>query len=308
MATTNNGKTSNIILISGASSGFGRLSAEALAKAGHTVYASMRGTDGKNQDKVADMARFAADHAVALRTLELDVSDAASVEAAVEHIIAAHGRIDVLMHNAGHMVNGPSEAFTPEQLAGLYDTNVLSTQRLNRAVLPHMRAARSGLLLWNSSSSVAGGTPPWLGPYFAAKAAMDALAIVYARELVLWGIETAILVPGAFTKGTNHFANAGRPDDKACAAAYDNGPYAGYAAKIGAAFDAIVPKDADPAAVARAVVAIVDSPAGQRPFRTVVDPSHDGADVGFAVTDRLRAEMLHCTGLSELLSVDLRPR
>jgi NAD(P)-dependent dehydrogenase (short-subunit alcohol dehydrogenase family) len=305
---TADGTTPKIILITGASSGFGRLSAEALARAGHTVYGSMRGTTGKNADKVDDMARFAAEQRADLRTLELDVASEVSVDAAVKQLIAAHGRIDVVMHNAGHMVYGPSEAFTADQLAQLYDTNVLSTQRLNRAVLPHMRAAGRGLLLWNSSSSVAGGTPPWLGPYFAAKAAMDALAVIYARELLLWGIETSILVPGAFTKGTNHFANAGTPDDTQCAAAYDAGPYAGYADKIKAAFAAIVPEDADPAAVAREVVRIVDLPAGQRPFRCVVDPSHDGADVGFAVTDRLRAEMLQRTGLGELLPAAPRPR
>jgi NAD(P)-dependent dehydrogenase (short-subunit alcohol dehydrogenase family) len=297
-----------VILITGASSGFGRMSAEALALAGHTVYGSMRGTTGKNAGNAGQMAQYAEDHHADLRTLELDVADDASIAAAVQQIIAAHGRIDVVMHNAGHMVYGPSEAFTPEQLAQLFDTNVLGTQRLNRAVLPHMRAAGRGLLLWNSSSSVAGGTPPWLGPYFAVKAAMDALAIVYARELTLWGIETAILVPGAFTKGTNHFANAGKPDDQACADAYDNGPYAGYADKIKAAFADIVPDDADPAAVAREVVRIVAMPDGQRPFRSVVDPSHDGADVGFAVTDRLRAEMLHRTGLGELLKTVLHHR
>lgn len=291
-----------VILISGASSGFGRLSAEALAAAGHTVYASMRETAGRNADAVAGIARHAAEQGVDLRTIELDVGAEASVEAAVARIIAAHGRIDVLMHNAGHMVYGPSEAFTPDQLAQLYDTNVLSTQRLNRAVLPHMRHAGRGLLLWNSSSSVAGGTPPWLGPYFAAKAAMDALAVSYARELALWGIETWILVPGAFTKGTNHFAHAGAPQDKERLAAYDAGAYAGYGDKISAAFDAIVPADADAGAVAREVVRVVGLPHGRRPFRSVVDPSHDGADVGFAVTDRLRAEMLRRTGLGELLT------
>jgi len=296
-----NAQAKKIILITGASSGFGRMSAEALASAGHTVYGSMRGTTKKNADNVIQMAKYADEQHADLRTLELDVADEASIDAAVQQLIAAHRRIDVVMHNAGHMVYGPSEAFTPEQLAQLFDTNVLGTQRLNRAVLPHMRAARRGLLLWNSSSSVAGGTPPWLGPYFAAKAAMDALAIIYARELTLWGIETTILAPGAFTKGTNHFANAGQPDDQARAAAYDNGPYAGYTDKIKAAFDAIVPDDADPAAVVREVVRIVSMPDGQRPFRSVVDPSHDGADVGFAVTDRLRAEMLHRTGLGELL-------
>ena len=292
-----------IILITGASSGFGRLTADALAQAGHTVYASMRETTGKNARAVADVAAFAKEHGADLRSIELDVGSEASVGGAVAAIIAEHGRIDVVMHNAGHMMYGPSEAFTPEQLAQQYDTNVLSTQRVNRAVLPHMRAARAGLVVWNSSSSVAGGTPPFLGPYFAAKAGMDALAVIYARELALWGIETAIVVPGAFTRGTNHFANAGHPDDGGRAAAYDEGPYIGYGERIQAAFANIVPKDADPASVAEAVVAIVAAPPGQRPFRTVIDPTCDGAEVGFAVIDRLRVEMLNRTGLSELLRV-----
>lgn len=143
--------------------------------------------------------------------------------------------------------------------------------------------------------------PPYLGPYFAAKAAMDALAVIYARELALWGIETAILVPGAFTKGTNHFVNAGEPNDADRAADYEAGPYAGYADKVRSAFADIVPEDADPALVAQAVVDIVAAPIGKRPFRTVVDPTNDGAEIGFAVIDRLRAEMLHRAGLSELL-------
>ena len=94
-------------------------------------------------------------------------------------------------------------SFTPEQLAELYDVNVLSTQRMNRAALHQLRKPRRGLVVWVSSSSSAGGTPPYLAPYFAAKAGMDALAVVYARELTRWGIETTIIVPGAFTGGTN---------------------------------------------------------------------------------------------------------
>lgn len=81
--------------------------------------------------------------------------------------------------------------------------NVSSTQRVNHAGLLHMRKVGRGLLIWNASSSVAGGTPPDLGPHFAAKAGMDALAVTLARELALWGIETSILVPGAFTQGRN---------------------------------------------------------------------------------------------------------
>ena len=171
-----------VIVITGASSGFGRLTANALAKTGHIVYASMRETKGRNVAVVADVEKFARDNQVDLRALELDVGSQASADAAIAKIVAEQGRLDVVMHNAGHMVFGPAEAFTPEQLAELYDVNVLSTQRVNRAVLPQLRKQGRGLLVWVSSSSSAGGTPPYLAPYLAAKAGMDALAVVYARE------------------------------------------------------------------------------------------------------------------------------
>jgi len=154
-----------VIVITGASSGFGRLSANALAKAGHTVYASMRDTAGRNAPQVADVKKFAHGNKVDLRPIELDVSSEKSIEAAIRQIVAEQGRLDVLMHNAGHMVFGPAEAFTPEQLAELYDINVLSTQRVNRVALPQMRKQHQGLLIWMSSSSSAGGTPPYLAPY-----------------------------------------------------------------------------------------------------------------------------------------------
>jgi NAD(P)-dependent dehydrogenase (short-subunit alcohol dehydrogenase family) len=290
-----------VVIVTGASSGFGRLSASAVARSGHTVYASMRETSGRNAPQVAELKKFATDHKIDLRAIELDVQSQESVDWAVAKIISAHGHIDVVVHNAGHMDFGPAEAFTPEQLAELYDINVLSTQRVNRAALPHMRKQRSGLLVWVSSSSVAGGTPPYLSPYFAAKAGMDAIAVSYARELTLWGIETSIVVPGAFTGGTNHFAHAGQPADTARAAEYNVGPYANYAKKIMEAFAAIVPADADAAAVGDAIAKIIDMPFGKRPFRVHIDPTHDGAEVSFAVIDRMRTEMLRRVGLDELL-------
>jgi NAD(P)-dependent dehydrogenase (short-subunit alcohol dehydrogenase family) len=290
-----------VIVITGASSGFGRLTANALAKAGHLVYASMRETTGRNADVVADVEKFARDNNVDLRALELDVGSQASADAAIAKIVAEQGRLDVVMHNAGHMVFGPAEAFTPEQLAELYDVNVLSTQRVNRAALPQLRKQGRGLLLWVSSSSSAGGTPPYLAPYFAAKAGMDALAVVYARELSRWGIETSIIVPGAFTGGTNHFAHSGRPTDAARVAEYEAGPYAGFGEEIMKAFSAIVPADADASAVSDAIVEVVDMPFGKRPFRVHIDPTLDGADVAFGVIDRVRTEMLHRVGFSDLL-------
>lgn len=290
-----------VIVITGASSGFGRLSANALAKAGHTVYASMRGTTGRNAAAVADVEKYATVNNVDLRAIELDVGSQASADAAIAKIVAEQGRLDVVMHNAGHMAFGPAEAFTPEQLAELYDINVLSTQRVNRAALPQLRKQGRGLLVWVSSSSSAGGTPPYLAPYFAAKAGMDAMAVVYARELTRWGIETSIVVPGAFTGGTNHFAHSGSPADRARVAEYEAGPYAGFGEQIQKAFAAIVPPEADASSVADTIVNVVDTPFGKRPFRVHVDLTQDGADVAFAVIDRVRNEMLHRVGFSDVL-------
>jgi NAD(P)-dependent dehydrogenase (short-subunit alcohol dehydrogenase family) len=290
-----------IILITGASSGFGALTARSLALAGHTVYASMRETKGRNAAQVKDAEQFATEHKVDLRTIELDVASQESCDSAIRQIIANVGRLDVVIHNAGHMSFGPAEAFTPEQYAELYDVNVLSAQRVNRSALPQLRKQGKGLLIWVSSSSSAGGTPPYLAPYFAAKAAMDRLAVVYAVELARWGIETSIIVPGAFTGGTNHFAHAGSPDDKARVAEYEAGPYKGFADEVRAGFSKIVPPDANVQGVADAIVNVVDTPFGQRPFRVHYDPSQDGAEVVNMVSDRVRAELLRRIGLADLL-------
>jgi hypothetical protein len=122
------------------------------------------------------------------------------------------------------------------------------------------------------------------------------------RALALWGIETSIIVPGAFIKGTNHFAHAGAPADKQRLAEYEAGPYRGYSKKIQEAFAAIVPESATAGAVAEAIVKVVDAPFGKRPFRVHIDPTQDGAEVAFAVIDRVRTEMLHRVRLDELLA------
>ena len=173
----------NIIVITGASSGFGALAARALAIAGHTVYASMRETTGRNAAQVEAAKQFATENGVDLRTIELDVASQESADQAIKTIVEKDGRLDVVIHNAGHMVFGAAEAFTPEQLLQVYDTNVLSTQRVNRAALPQLRKQRKGLVLWVGSSSTRGGTPPYLSPYFAAKAAMECARCQLCRRV-----------------------------------------------------------------------------------------------------------------------------
>jgi len=166
-----------VIVVTGASSGFGRLAVEELGKAGHTVYAGIRDVAGRNAQAAADLAKQATDGGPDLHSVEMDVTDDASVDAAIASVIGEQGRLDVIVHNAGHMILGPAEAFTPEQYASVFDVNVLAAQRVNRAALPHLREQRGGLVVWVGSTSTRGGCPPFLAPYFGAKAAMDAIAV-----------------------------------------------------------------------------------------------------------------------------------
>jgi NAD(P)-dependent dehydrogenase (short-subunit alcohol dehydrogenase family) len=294
---------SNVIVITGASSGFGALTARALASAGDTVYAGMRQTTGRNAPQVEAAEAWSQEHGADLRPIELDVNSQESVDSAIAQVQAEHGRIDVLIHNAGHMVVGPTEAFTPEQLAELYDINVLSTQRVNRAVLPGMRDRGEGLVIWVSSSSVKGGTPPYLAPYFAAKAGMDSLAVSYAGELARWGVETSIVVPGSFTSGTNHFAHAGHPADADVEAAYET-RYAGLMDQVAEKLAALAPEGADVSLVSDEIARIVALPVGQRPYRVHIDPADDGSEAVSDLADRTRREFLARVGLDDLLTVD----
>ena len=133
------------------------MTGRALADAGHDVYAGMRDIAGRNAKAAQEAADYANEQSVDLHAVEMDVLEQASVDAAVQTIISTEERLDVIVHNAGHMVLGPLESFTTDQLVSIYDTNVLSTQRLNRAALPHLRNQRDGLVVWVGSTSTRGG-------------------------------------------------------------------------------------------------------------------------------------------------------
>jgi len=289
----------SVILVTGASTGIGHLTSRALAAAGHTVYASMRDIHGRNVARVRELRDWSFAHGYDLRAVELDVLSQGSADRAVQTIVGEQGRLDVVIHNAGHLVVGPTEAFTPEEIVQVLDTNVLGTQRVNKAVLPVMRDQQSGLLLWVSSTTTRGGFPPFLGPYAAAKAAMDSLAITLSYEVARFGIETSIVVPGAFTKGTAHFPNAGKPVDTVTAAAYAR--YDGLMDQVGARLSALTPNHADPAAVADEIARIVHLPAGTRPFRSVVDFIDDGAAAVTEVAERVREDFAQRIGIADLL-------
>lgn len=288
-----------VILITGAGSGIGKLSARALALAGHTVYATMRDVDGRNKGRADEARTWARAHGADLHPLELDVLSQASCDAAVAAVVAEQGRLDVVVQNAGHLVVGPTEAFTAEEVMRVLDTNFLGAQRVLRAALPQLRDQEAGLLLWISSTTTKGGFPPFLGPYGAAKAAMDSLAVSLSYEVARFGIETAIMVPGAFTRGTEHFPSAGKPLDTARAAAYAR--YDGVLDQVGERLDALTPPEADPQAVADELVRLVGLPRGQRPFRTVVDFVGDGAREVLEVAEAVRVDFARRIGIADLL-------
>ena len=161
----------DVYLITGAGSGFGAVAARAIARAGHIVYAGMHKADNEHSKPASEAARWAKEHNAVLRSVVLDLLSQVSCNEAVKTVLDGAGKIDAVVHNAGHMNYGPCEAFTPGQYLHLYDINCVGCQRLNQAVLPHMRGRREGHLIWIGSSSTYGAKSPMLGGYFAAKAA-----------------------------------------------------------------------------------------------------------------------------------------
>lgn len=295
-----NQANTSVILVTGAATGIGQLSAHSLAEAGHTVYASMRDIAGRNAARARKELDYAEAHRVDLHVVELDVTSQGSANQAAQTILAEQGRIDVVLHNAGHLVVGYVEAFTAEEIDRLFNTNAYGVVRVNRAVLPHFREREAGLLLYTgSTTSIV--VPPFLGPYVASKMAMDAIAQTTAYEVSQFGIETCIVMPGPFTKGTEHFPDATRPADTATGAAYERlDPM--VARNEEATSSLFTPGvDADPQSVADEYVRLVAMRAGTRPFRSVVDFSNADVEVGNATLWKLQEAYLTRMGFANLL-------
>ncbi|MEM7378608.1 MAG: SDR family oxidoreductase [Pseudomonadota bacterium] len=250
------------ILITGASSGFGRLTVEKLVAAGHRVVGTVRDPAGRNAEAAARLHELGAD------TVDIDVTDEASVAAGVEAATASLGTIDVLINNAGIGVHGLQENFSADELHRVFDINVYGVHRMARAVLPAMRARRSGLIL-NISSLLGRVTLPFYGPYNASKWAVEALSENYRTELSQFGVDVALIEPGGFP--TTFFDNVLHPGSTDRDAGYGDLAHAPQAAFEGfAAFLDANPQQA-PGLVADAVLQVIDAAPGTRPFRTEVD-------------------------------------
>ena len=260
---------SAVVLITGASTGFGRNAAERLARRGHPVFATMRDINGRNAEHRDALERLAVRESLPLHVLELDVTDDQSVQKAVQGALHDAGRLDVVINNAGVAGIGVTEAFTLEQVQQIFDVNFFSVVRVNRAVLPSMRQQRSGLLI-HVSSAAGRVVIPALGAYCASKFAMEALADAYRFELVPLGIDSVLVEPGIYKTGIHD--RPVRPADGECEASY--GTAAAFADSVLGTFKAVTSAPDAPGSdeVAEAVVRLVEMPRSERPFRTVVSP------------------------------------
>jgi len=279
-----------VVFITGSSTGFGRLFAETLARKGHTVFATMRDPGGHNAKNASEIRTLAEKDSLPIYVLELDVTDDVSVERAVDATVAKAGRIDVAINNAGYAVSGLAEAVTTEQAQRLMDTNFFGPVRVNRAVLPHMRRQRSGVLM-HISSGAGRIVGPSMGFYCASKFALEALAESYSYELGSQGIESVIVQPGPYE--TPVIGNMVMAADEARTNTY--GAVKQIPAKINAALSSMAGNAQE---VADAVLRIIETPAGEKQLRYLVSPETFGVDQINALSKQVQANLLEGLGLA----------
>lgn len=281
-----------VVLITGASSGFGRLIAETLARKNYQVFATMRNVDSRNAAAAREMQELAKRESLSLSVLELDVTNDSSVERAVDAVVAEAHRIDVLVNNAGHGVMDLAETVTMSQAQRQFDTNFFGVARMNRAVLPAMKRQGSGLLL-HVSSGAGRLVIPGMGLYCASKFAMEALAEVYRYELAPLGIDSVVLEPGAYA--TPIMGKLEKGEDPARRSGY------GEVAEVPARLQArIASSRANPQEIGDKVSQIIETPAGQRQLRYRVGPGGPGVERINALTNEVQAQLLEAFGITAL--------
>ena len=284
------------ILITGASGGFGKLTTFTLLKKGHTVIASMRGVDGKNKS-IAEELNSTGAHIV-----EIDVTNDDSVNQGVNAAIEMAGGLDVVINNAGVGVVGVQETFTPEDWHKLFDINVFGVQRVNRAVLPHMREKHSGLLI-HVSSLLGRMVIPFYGPYNASKWALEALADNYRVELSNFGVDSCIVEPGGYP--TTFVDNLLKPSDSTRDSSY--GEFVNAPMELFTNFEKALEGNPEqkPQDVADAISNLIDTPAGQRSFRTVVDKMGMGDHlVGYnEQLEQITSGVFNAFGMGDMLKL-----
>lgn len=281
-----------VALVTGSSSGFGKLIALKLARNGFSVFASMREASGRNGRAAEEFRSIAANESLAVEPCEMDVTDEKSVNECISGAIGRAGQLDVLINNAGFGYNGLTETFTIAQMRSIFETNVFGVQRTIRAALPQMFKQKSGLLL-QVSSGAGRLVLPGMALYCASKHALEALTEAYRYELASAGIDAVSLQPGAYK--TEIFGKIGKGDDPARAEKY------GAATELPARIDSLLHKTtADPQEIADATLKIIRTPFGQRQLCYRVGIGGIGVEQINALTDEVQAKLLQAFGVADL--------
>lgn len=290
------------ILVTGSSSGLGRCMVEVLARAGHTVYASMRATAGKNAGVAEELRTIALAERLALHVIEIDVTDDASVQRGVATVVEQSGRIDVLINNAGYGLAGISEAISIPQAQRLFDVNVFGALRVTQAVLPQMRRQHSGFVLFISSVS-AHWIVPTMGLYSASKAALELMARGFAYELPAVGIDTTIVQTGGFA--TDFGYNLDQAGNQQVWNAYGQlGQFAhAFADGMGETMKTNSSSDltSDPHTMAELLVDLIALPQGSRPTQVQVGANTTGVAEINQLIQRYEHDALRAFGMEHFI-------
>jgi len=285
-----------VVVVTGASTGFGRLIAETAARKGYRVFATMRNVNGKNAGATRELREVAERESLWLRAIELDVTNDGSVERAVNEVIGETGRVDVLVNNAGYGLMGVTEAVTIEQAQRIMDTNFFGVVRMNRAVLPHMRKQKNGLLIHISSG---GGriVVPSMGFYCASKWALEALAEDYRYELAGQGIDSVIIQPGAYP--TAVFGNIEKAGDLSRTDTY--GAVNGLADSVTTLLSTAA--KGDPQEIADVVLRTIETPLGQRKLRQRIGSGSEGIIALNELSEQVQKQLLAAFAMTEITTL-----
>jgi len=267
---------SDIVFITGTSTGFGKLTATTLAKAGYTVIAGMRQTQTKNEAVARELAALPN-----IDVVEIDVTDDASVEQAFETVLARYGRIDVLVNNAAVAGFGLLEAYSLDQIRRMFEVNFYGVIRTYQAVLPSMRKAKSGLII-NITSGASGHTLPFMVPYMASKFGVETITEGLQDELHEYGIENVSIQSGVYPTEMNTGAKAGVQADKTdITAEYGDAAQQKFNAIGQSLFGKMAEFNMDPQTIANGILELVRMKKGTRPLRFPLDAIAQGTDVAF---------------------------
>jgi len=270
---------SKTIFITGTSTGFGKLTAITLAKAGHSVIAGMRGVNGRNETVAKELSALPN-----IEVIEIDVTSDNSVTTAIETVLTKYGHIDVLINNAAVSGFGLLEGYSIDQVKNMFEVNFYGVLRTYQAVLPAMREAKNGLII-NITSGASGHTLPFMIPYLASKFGVESITEGLQDELSEYGIENVSIQPGVYPTEMNNGSKAGVHADKAdIVAEYGEAAAQKFNAMGTALFSKMAEFKMDPQTIADGILELVEMKKGSRPLRFPLDAVAQGTDQEFIDT------------------------